>query len=216
MFFMTQQQQEQGTRERLLEAAAEVFAEHGYEAATVREICRRAGANVAAVNYHFGGKEMLYASMLKHFMAVCAARHPLDAGTGPDSTPEERLYAFVRNLLYRIMGDDEAHGKLVAQETIDPSPAFDDIVHEFMLPVRAAVEDVVKAFLGQDAPEASVRACAAGIVGQAMFYLQNRSILERLYHDLTYDNEGLDRMAESITRFSLGGIAAWRFGGGEA
>lgn len=210
------QSNESCTRERLLEAAAEVFAAHGYEAATVREICRRAGANVAAVNYHFGSKQMLYASMLKHFMAVCAARYPLDAGTGPDSTPEDRLRAFVRNLLHRIVGDDEAHGKLVAQETIDPSPAFDDLVHEYMLPVRAAVEDVVRAFLGTDAPEVAVRACAAGVVGQAMFYLQNRSILERLYDDLSYDSEGLDRMAETITRFSLGGIAAWRTEGDRA
>jgi AcrR family transcriptional regulator len=44
------------TRERLLEAAGHVFAEHGYHATTVREIVKRSGANIAAVNYHFGGK----------------------------------------------------------------------------------------------------------------------------------------------------------------
>ena len=48
------------TEKRLLEAAGEVFAEFGYRAATVRQICEKAGANIAAVNYYFGDKEKLY------------------------------------------------------------------------------------------------------------------------------------------------------------
>ena len=56
------------TRTRLLKAAAEVFAEHGYENATVRQICTRAGANVALVNYHFGDKLELYTEVKNVFV----------------------------------------------------------------------------------------------------------------------------------------------------
>ena len=52
------------TRRRLLDAAGEVFAEKGFAKATVREICQKAEANIAAVNYHFGDKEKLYAAVL--------------------------------------------------------------------------------------------------------------------------------------------------------
>ena len=48
------------TRERLVEDAARLFAERGFSRVTVREICKSAHANVAAVNYHFGGKNGLY------------------------------------------------------------------------------------------------------------------------------------------------------------
>src|SRR5690242_13872125 len=54
-----------GTREHLLEAAGQVFAEKGFERSTAKEICERARTNTAAVNYHFGGIEALYAAVLE-------------------------------------------------------------------------------------------------------------------------------------------------------
>ena len=61
------------TKERLMEVAGQVFAEKGFRDATVREICQRAGANLAAVNYHFGDKERLYIESVKRlgFFASC-------------------------------------------------------------------------------------------------------------------------------------------------
>ena len=53
------------TKARLLEAAGEEFAEKGFELARVRAICERAGANLAAINYHFGDKEQLYVEVLR-------------------------------------------------------------------------------------------------------------------------------------------------------
>src|SRR5882672_8263904 len=87
------------TREQLIEAATEVFARAGFRAATVREICQKAGANIAAVNYHFGDKESLYAEVLRHALHRARQKYPPDLGLGPKATPEERLHAFVHSFL---------------------------------------------------------------------------------------------------------------------
>src|SRR3954468_6015625 len=87
------------TRRNLLDAASEVFAEVGFRAATVREICQRAGANIAAVNYHFGDKEQLYRAVLKGTCQTALEKYPADFGLPPKATPEQRLRAFVHSFL---------------------------------------------------------------------------------------------------------------------
>src|SRR5574341_1232777 len=96
------------TRERLLQAAGQVFSEVGFRAATVREIVTRAGgANIAAVNYHFRDKEGLYGAVLEHFARDAVAKYPPHGGLPPDATPAEQLHAFVRALLLRLF--DKGH-----------------------------------------------------------------------------------------------------------
>ena len=54
------------TRERLLRVACRRFADFGYQETRIQDVCRLAGANIAAVNYHFGGKEGLYRAVWDH------------------------------------------------------------------------------------------------------------------------------------------------------
>jgi AcrR family transcriptional regulator len=65
------------TKNRLLEAAGQVFSEKGYELATVREICDRAEANVASVNYYFGDKQRLYTDAVREAQCVCVGQVPM-------------------------------------------------------------------------------------------------------------------------------------------
>lgn len=85
------------TRQRLLDAAREVFSEFGYNGASVRQIVSRAGTNVAAVNYHFGGKDALYKEVLASVTATIsddmstALEHP-----DVDQDPLAVIHGFAR------------------------------------------------------------------------------------------------------------------------
>ena len=65
------------TRQRILDASEAIFAEIGYEAATVRAICERANVkNIGAVNYYFQGKENLYRETVKNALRTCSEGAP--------------------------------------------------------------------------------------------------------------------------------------------
>lgn len=196
------------TKERLLEAAGEVFAERGFRQATVRAICRRAGANVAAVNYHFGGKQRLYAETLKYGAHIALAKFPPDAGLPRGAAPREALYVFVLSFLRRFLelGTPDWHGKLCAREMIEPTAALDDLVREVIVPLSRRLQEIVRALLGPRASESRVRLAALSVVGQCMLYRHNRPVLERLYGPETASARQIERLARHITDFSLGGL----------
>src|SRR5512139_1670083 len=109
------------TRKNLLAAASEVFAEKGYRDATIAEICERAKANVAAVNYHFGDKETLYIEAWRHSFSESLKAHPPDGGVTEDARPEERLRGQVKALLHRIADENNKEFLIVHRELANPT-----------------------------------------------------------------------------------------------
>src|SRR5579862_9119721 len=121
------------TRLRLLEAAAETFAQLGFRNTTVREICRRAGANIAALHYHFGGKERMYAAVLADTAQKALDQYPIGGGAAPDAPAEARLEAFIRNYLERLLDEGRPawFGQLFAREMFEPTAALDRLAETF-------------------------------------------------------------------------------------
>src|SRR6516164_7415874 len=124
------------THERLLEAAGEVFADKGYEAATVREILNRAGVrNLAAINYHFGDKERLYVEVVKNIARTQFQRNPLPAWP-PETPPADKLRAFIASFVERVVMDQQPawHGRLMMREVFQPTGACIEFVREYVRP----------------------------------------------------------------------------------
>jgi TetR/AcrR family transcriptional regulator, regulator of cefoperazone and chloramphenicol sensitivity len=197
------------TRQRLLETAGEVFAERGFRAATVREICDRAGANVAAVNYHFGGKEKFYAEIFRHWMLERHRMFPPDQGLRAQATPEEKLRAFVRAALLRLFGEKGTPSwlsRLMANEMIEPTPALGSLVDELFRSQIEQLEAILRDLLGTAASPQRVRLCFWSVVGQWVVYHSTRHLMARLEPDRKFDASEIERLADHIVAFSLAAL----------
>ena len=192
------------TRERLIVAAREVFSQQGFQSATVREICRRAEANIAAVNYHFGGKDGLLAEAL-NFAPLKALQQ---ANAAVDACPKLRLEAFIHDFMHMLLDEKKAslQCQIMARELADPTPALDQIVRDAVAPLHAFLGGLLSEITGKQLSESQLRHCVCSIFGQCMFYRHSQPVLQRLDPKLRYDHKEINAIAAHIAAFSLAGV----------
>ena len=193
------------TRARLIEAAREVFSQNGFQGATVREICRRAEANVAAVNYHFGSKDGLLAEAL-NFTGLKALQA---ANVAADPCPEKRLRLFIHDFMLMLLDEKSASRqcRMMARELADPSPALDKIVSEAIAPLHGFLGRLVCEIVGDKMSAAEQLRCVFSILGQCSFYYHTEPVLQRLHPELRYDREEIEAIAQHIANFSLAAMS---------
>jgi TetR/AcrR family transcriptional regulator, regulator of cefoperazone and chloramphenicol sensitivity len=190
---------------RLLEAAGEEFATNGFEAAGVRAICCRAGANVAAVNYYFGGKEQLY---------VAAVLDAHRCGSGGDeeiaaerSAPEQ-LRCFIHHFLNRVLAinhPDDWRYRLMLREMTLPTQASDTLVREAIRPKFERLQAILQQIC-PDADERKLNALSFTVIGQCLHYRMARPVAERLVGKEAFAALDLDYLTQHITSFCLAAL----------
>jgi AcrR family transcriptional regulator len=198
------------TRQRLVKAAGEVFAKHGFRDATIREICEKAKANIAAVHYHFGGKEEIYTAVFDSARSCAVAR--VDEQVPPTAPAEERLRALVHSALTRFFDEGRPAwlGKLVAQEMIDPTKVLDSLVDEQIRPNSERLRAIVRELIGTEVDDQELWLCAFSIAAQWLFYFHCGQVVKRLNPDQRFGPQEIERLAEHITKFSVAALKGWK------
>ncbi len=194
------------TKARLLEAAGEEFADKGFELARVRTICERAGANLAAVNYHFGDKEHLYIAVLRE-----AHRCGLDEEVqdpDPKVAPAERLRTFIHHFLSRVLAmnrpEDWQH-RLMLREMLAPTPFSDVLVREVIRPRFERMKSLMRMICPQ-ADDRRLNALVFSVIGQCLHYKMARGITVRLIGQTSYHELDLHFLTDHITGFCLAAL----------
>lgn len=198
------------TRQKLLDVACRIFAEKGFREAKITEICRRAGANVAAVNYYFGDKESLY---------VAAWRQAIEQYFTSDMlspkhlSPTKRLRLAIYRIIQKILTVDEKGGyfrSLELMELANPTGLIDEAWNELIAPRKQELLRIVRDITGPEVSEETAKLCAMSIINQCRgFILTQKSRLKSI-DDLPLTPERAEQIAQHIADFSIAGIAAIR------
>lgn len=208
------------TRQSLLEAGMYEFAERGIDA-SIRRICSRAGANPAAVNYHFGNKQKFYAEVLVNCHQQAVAKRPMPRLSDDPECPREVLRRWIRWMLGLLMleGTGTPLGQLMARELFQPTAAFDELVKRSILPLYQTLSEIVQALVGPlDLP--ATRLHVNSVLGQCLHYKHAENAIGRL-QKLASPGEpssrnpappalDLDALARHIADFSLAGLTHHR------
>lgn len=196
------------TRERLLHAAGEEFAARGFAQATVRDICQKAGVNIASVNYYFGDKERLYIDAVKNARRLREQQAPLPEWSA-DTPPAEKLSLFVLTLLRRMLCEsgDPWQTRLIMREIMEPTKACEEMVQEAFQPFFQILIDIIAEMMPAATPAHDLHKLGLSVVGQCFYYRANAKILTMLIAEEELKSEySVEQLADHITGVMLAAV----------
>ncbi len=195
-------------KERLLHVAGCVFAEKGFDRATGKEICIRAGVNPAAVNYYFGSKDGLYTAVLQEAHRGVLSRERLAAALAEGSPPEEKLRIFVKLVLERLFSTSTEGWwmQVLVREMAMPSAAFPELVENEIKPKSVFLRSIMAEILERPYDDPVASRCAVSVISQLLALFQNKAIFSAVFPTMEYNAAFFEAMAAHILEFSLGGV----------
>lgn len=199
----------QRTREALIEAAGNVFAEKGFDRATGKEICERAGANVAAINYYFGGIEGLYAAVLRLAHNRVVSVDHLQAVVAREPDARGQLEAIVGMFAHAVAGPASSSWvfRVIGREVVAPSRVFSEMRDKEIFPKLRILRPVVAELM--DLPEqhpAVARACISIVAPCVLLLIGDRRFLKLAFPSFGFDDA--EAITQHMVSFALAGIAA--------
>ena len=196
------------TRERLVSAATELFAEHGFEGASIRDICRRAHTNIAAVNYHFRDKLGLYLEVVQSAIDHMRDTSDLTKRVPPGTSAEKRFRHYVRTYVDRLMTMDGPTSwihRLMRHEMTEPTPAAVQIFEYAILPRLEYLATLIAELMACQPGDPRVMRCVASVQAQCLFFRPD-PFREAIAVKWPAAIEVPEAVADHITEFSLAAI----------
>jgi AcrR family transcriptional regulator len=196
------------TRQKIIKAAARIFAENGYHGTSIRSIVAKADVNQAAISYHFGGKEGLYRAVLQAAMRALLEAEVSSNGNGATLPREAALRAFIARQLRPLLAHDELshYLRIFNWETVRPTPAFRKFMAQDAGPYLAGAVALVRRFLPPQATRQEALLGALWLFGQCSIFVRNREQLSRPPLGLTIDSGFVDGLSETVARWAAGGL----------
>ncbi len=198
---------ERDLRQRLLTVAEDLFARRGYTETRVREITSRAGCNLAAVNYHFGGKRNLYLAVIEERWVPRALRIREEfvrnlhrSPSGPEGVVEALFRAFFQSPFTER--ESWRHRRLLAQELAQPTEALEIMLSRGLRPLLETIRESLQDRLPPGVPERRVRLTVFSLLGQTLYFHLARPMIQNFLGEFPPEEE----LLRHVKDFALRGL----------
>lgn len=189
--------QQTDARQRLIEAALQVFASKGYEGASTREICRLAEVNVAAIHYYFGDKASLYREVFRLPEQIGRFPNEID---DPDVSIHSVLLAFYRHVMSFIDAPEQVKQMrlLMLREEMHPSGVLGDQTEHTTRLMHDRLIGFICRAIGVDEPDDALHHLAFSIGGLAVALFAHRTAVDQVAPQLLAGEAALQATVERL------------------
>jgi AcrR family transcriptional regulator len=196
------------TRQSIMKAAVVLFAERGYEGASVRAIVSKARVNQAAINYHFKGKDGLYLEVLKVAFEGYTRLDSFDPEILKDLPREKALRSFVHQQLRPLLARDEMsrYIRIFAWENVRPSKVLRKLITTSAMPFLGRATELVRRFLPPHTSDQDALCAAIWLIGQCSVFVRNREQFMQPPFNLRIDESFVERLTDIIAALALKGL----------
>lgn len=190
-------QQESDMKMKIVLAAKKLFAKHGYDATSVRQICEEAGANVALVSYYFGGKESVFYEIFKQFFPVEKITEFIKI-----EDPLAGIQLVIREVV-KLRNEDPQMISLIQMEIIAITPRVEKM-RELVFPLWKKVRDLLDTGRKDGIYEFESLDSTLMFVLGAMFFYKQREFFEPMFTEERPDLETLIGQTTTFVMRALG------------
>jgi AcrR family transcriptional regulator len=169
-------------RIRIIEAAGPIFAQKGFAATTVRDICSAAKVNQAAINYYFGGKESLYKEVFTSTYSSLTSLNYAESESDRSRPFEKRFYEIIVRRTKEIFATALSRWKvqLMCRELHDPTPCCGEKLQEFIIQDYRVLYSYLDEYFDPATPEPTRWKCIFSLFGTIIFYKNASWILRKI------------------------------------
>lgn len=196
------------TRSKILEAAGLLFGQDGYAETSSKAVAMKAEVDLAAINYHFGGRSGLYQAVLLEGHRRLISLDTLRALEGGPGSAEQKLRHFIDGLVERIYSEHGWPVRVCARELLSPSVHFKVLMNDGIMPKSEIIRGFVASIVGLPKDDPVLSRCMVCVMAPCLMLLvSSRTAPAAVQEILTMPAQSL---ADHLKCFVLAGLEGVR------
>ena len=200
---------EKDSKQKLIEIAMKIFAEHGYKSASTRMIAKEADINISAISYYFEGKEGLYKAVIEHVLDhVQLKMMPVAQEIFEELQKDKLSKKDIRELVKKIFSAfiamlfDEKKSEeirlIVIREQMQPGFGFEILYERMMKRFHLLLSTLVAKYFDANPDDLNVRIMVHTLIGQLLVFKFSREVLYRALETKKYKKEHIEVIRKTL------------------